>query len=111
MFRMAKVAVLVLIANLCGRRVFPLLRRLGQERFETYDFRFGRCEIADVRRHLLRRQFTAGFLGVKDGVAESLSEAVDGLASAKQVEANSTLIERALGRLSRAIQFLTEPIE
>ena len=52
-----------------------------------------------MRGDLLGRQVAAGFLGVKDRVAEPLGEAVDGLAGAKQVEANSTFIERALGRV------------
>jgi hypothetical protein len=88
-----------------------LLRRLGQKSFEARDLCLGGCEIGDVRRHLLGRQLAAGLLGVKDRVAEPLREAIHGLASAKQVEADSTFIERALGLLSRAIQFLTEPIE
>ena len=60
---------------------------------------------------LLGRQLSAGFLRVIDGVAEALRESIHGLARAKQIEADSTFIERALGRLSRAIQFLTQPIE
>ena len=61
--------------------------------------------------HLLGCQFRSGLLGVKDRVAEPLRESIDGLSSAKEVEANSPLIEGALRALSRAIQFLTEPIE
>ena len=64
-----------------------------------------------MSRELFGRQLSAGFLRVIDGVAEALREAVHGLAHAKQIEANSTFIECALGRLSRAIQFLTQPIE
>ena len=101
-----------MIAKLRWRRsASPLFRRLGQQRLESPDFRLGRCEIAQVCRELLGRQLSAGFLRVIDGVAEPLREAVHGLARAKQIEADSTFIERALGRLSRAIQFLTQPIE
>ena len=88
-----------------------LLRRFRDESLEPQDLCFGRCEIAHVRRHFFRRELAAGFLGVKHGVAESLRKSVDGLPSAKQVEADAAFIERALGSLSRAIQFLTEPVE
>ena len=64
-----------------------------------------------MSRELFGRQLSAGFLRMIDGVAEALRESVHGLARAKQIEANSTFIECALGRLSRAIQFLTQPIE
>ncbi len=101
-----------MIPNLRGRGcISPLLRRFRDESLEPLDLRFGRCEIAHVRRHFFGRELAAGFLGVKHGVAESLGEAVDGLPSAKQVQADSAFIEGALGSLSRAIQFLTEPVE
>jgi len=101
-----------LIPNLRGRRrISSLLRRFRRESFEPGDLRFCRCEIAHVRRHFFGRELAAGFLGVKHGVAKSLREAVDGLPSAKEVEADAAFIERALGGLSRAIQFLTEPVE
>jgi hypothetical protein len=103
---------LILIPDLRGRgRISSLLRRVRHESFESRDFCFGRCEIAHVRRHFFGREVAAGFLGVKHRVSESLREAVDGLPSAKQVEADAAFIERALGSLSRAIQFLTEPVE
>ena len=104
--------ILFLIPNLRGRgRISSLLRRFRHESLQPRDFCLGRCEIAHVRRHFFGRELAAGFLGVKHGVAESLRKSVDGLPSAKQVEADAAFIECALGSLSRAIQFLTEPVE
>ena len=112
MLRCRRRRILLLIPNLrCRGRISPLLRRFRDEGLEPQDLCFGRCEIAHVRRHFFGRELAAGFLGVKHGVAESLRKSVDGLPSAKQVEADAAFIERALGSLSRAIQFLTEPVE
>jgi hypothetical protein len=70
---------------------------LGGQRFEAGNLRLGSAQIRHVRRHFLRREVGAGFPGAIDGVPKALSESVDRLSGAEQVEANFAFVKRALG--------------
>ena len=89
----------------------PASRRFSDERFESRDLGFRRGDVVHVRGEVVGGQLTAGFARVVDGVAESLREAIDGLARAVQLEAQTSFVDRALCRASGAIQLLAQPVE
>jgi len=59
-----------------------------------------------VRRELLATELIARFLGIVDGVPESLREPVDGLSGTEQIKPDAAFVERTLGGLAGAVELL-----
>jgi len=86
-------------------------RRLAEQSLEARHFGLRGGEIAHVGRQLLGGQLGAGCLRAEGRVSEALREAIDRLPRSEQLETKLAFVERALGGLAGAIQFLFELVE